>query len=150
MPREDLGTDESFQVLANEHLVRIAFMDGPCSYLIPLGYAWRKGALFGVAERGRKTRLAEANPLVAFQVDTSIKTGLWEWESVTGTGRFKLAEGKEKSLALESLQQVIAEAPDWWRREQMPRMSSGALIVWKLTPENLTGCRYRPPRDVQR
>ena len=148
MPRQALDNDENIRVLAKERLVRVAFQDGRSAYVIPLGYVWLDGALFGVAEAGRKTELAEANPVVAFQVDTSIKTGLWEWESVTGRGRFEIAGTEERAQAIAALQPVIAEAPDWWRREQVPRMAAGKLIVWKLTPTSTSGCRYAPPSEV--
>jgi nitroimidazol reductase NimA-like FMN-containing flavoprotein (pyridoxamine 5'-phosphate oxidase superfamily) len=147
VPRQALDNDEKIEVLAKERLVRIAFQEGRSSYVIPLGYVWLNGALFGVAEAGRKTELAEVNPMVAFQVDTSIETGLWEWESVTGTGRFEIAGTEEKARAMAALQSVIAEAPDWWRREQAPRMAAGKLLVWKLTPTSTSGCRYAPPRE---
>jgi nitroimidazol reductase NimA-like FMN-containing flavoprotein (pyridoxamine 5'-phosphate oxidase superfamily) len=147
MPRQTLDNAENVKVLANERLVRVAFQDGRSSYVVPLGYVWLNGALFGVAEAGRKTELAEVNPIVGFQVDTSIRTGLWEWESVTGTGRFEIAETEEKARAMAALQPVIAEAPDWWRREQAPRMAAGKLLVWKLTPASTSGCRYAPPRE---
>jgi len=145
MPRLELNRDENIRLLARERLVRIAFRDGSSSYVIPLGYVWLNGALYGVTEAGRKMELAEANPNVGFQVDTAIHTGLWEWESVTGTGQFGIAGAQEKTQALAALQPVIGEAPDWWRREQAPRMAAGKLLVWKLSPTGTTGCRYLPP-----
>jgi len=144
MPRYDLSADETIRVLAGEKLVRVAFHDGEAPYLIPLGYVWLDSALFGVADPGRKTRLAEGHPGVAFQVDTSAETGVFEWESVTGEGTFEIvAEGDaEKRQVLTALQSVIAEAPDWWQREQASKM--GSLLVWKLTPTRISGCRYAP------
>jgi nitroimidazol reductase NimA-like FMN-containing flavoprotein (pyridoxamine 5'-phosphate oxidase superfamily) len=126
----------------------VAFRDHASLYLIPLGYVWLRSALFGVADVGRKTEIAERNPRVAFQVDTSMQTGLWEWRSVTGEGTFELVDGAQKGETLSALQPVIAAAPDWWRREQGPRMAAGALVVWRLNPTQFAGCRYAPGDDV--
>jgi nitroimidazol reductase NimA-like FMN-containing flavoprotein (pyridoxamine 5'-phosphate oxidase superfamily) len=148
LPRRDLSAEESAKVLAEQNLVRVAFHDGRTSYLIPLGYVYVEAALYGVADAGRKTRIAERNAAVSFQVDTSDDTGLWEWRSVTGEGTFEIvATDVEKQRALGALQPVIAQAPDWWRREQGPRMASGALLVWKITPTVVTGCEYVPPEE---
>lgn len=149
MPRQKLTDDESARLLARERLVRVAFQDKAAPYLIPLGYVWLHSALHGVTERGRKTRVAEVNPSVAFQVDTSIHTGLWKWDSVTGEGRFELVTSDgEKQQALSALQPVIGQAPDWWRREQAARIASGALLVWKIVPTRISGCRYAPSWSV--
>jgi len=148
MPRYDLSAEEAIEVLAGGTLVRVAFHDGEAPYLIPLGYVWLDSALFGVAELGRKTRMAESNPTVAFQVDTSAETGVFEWESATGEGTFRVVEGDvEKQQVLAALQPVIAQAPDWWQREQAPRMAAGSLLVWRITPTRISGCRYAPPAD---
>jgi nitroimidazol reductase NimA-like FMN-containing flavoprotein (pyridoxamine 5'-phosphate oxidase superfamily) len=135
-------------VLAGQNHVRVAFHDGRAPYLIPLGYVYFQSALYGVTEAGRKTQMAEQNATVAFQVDTSHNTGLWEWSSVTGEGTFAIVgTDEEKERALDALQPVIGQAPDWWRREQGPRMASGALLVWKITPTVMTVCEYVRPED---
>jgi nitroimidazol reductase NimA-like FMN-containing flavoprotein (pyridoxamine 5'-phosphate oxidase superfamily) len=151
MPAEDLKAEEALEVLTNENLVRVAFRDGDSVYLIPLGYAWSGSVLYGVMEPGRKTQIAAENPKVAFQVDTSGKTGLFEWASVTGTGRFEVvSSGDERQEALAALQPAIAEAPAWWQNEQAPSMASGALQVWKIVPERFDGRRYVPPDNTDR
>jgi nitroimidazol reductase NimA-like FMN-containing flavoprotein (pyridoxamine 5'-phosphate oxidase superfamily) len=103
--------------------------------------------MYGVAEAGRKTEVAERNSAVSFQVDTSDETGLWEWRSVTGRGTFEIVTNpEEKKQALGALQPVIAQAPDWWHREQGPKMAAGVLLVWKITPTEKSGCEYVPPK----
>jgi len=121
MPRASLTLDDCSRVLASEQLVRVAFRDQDVLYLIPLGYV-----------------------AVAFQVDTAMTTGLWQWESVTGEGIFELVDGSEKHEAVAALQPILATAPDWWRREQGPRMAAGVLVVWRIRPTRYTGCRYAP------
>jgi nitroimidazol reductase NimA-like FMN-containing flavoprotein (pyridoxamine 5'-phosphate oxidase superfamily) len=130
-------------VVAAGDVVRVAFLDGRTPYLIPFGYVWMDSAMYGVTDPGKKTELAAANPEVAFQIDTSSVTGLFEWESVTGVGRFEIVEDPaERGEVLASLEDFVATAPDWWRDEQVDRMKSGHLLAWRLTPSTLTGARY--------
>jgi nitroimidazol reductase NimA-like FMN-containing flavoprotein (pyridoxamine 5'-phosphate oxidase superfamily) len=117
--------------------------------LIPLGYVWLQSALYGVTTEGRKTRLAKINPNVAFQVDTSHETGLWEWQGVTGEGTFGIVGGEEeRQQVFVALEPLIAEAPAWWRRELGPRLASGAFLVWRLNPTRVSGRRYAQSEHV--
>lgn len=145
MPASDLSDAEVADVLEREGVVRVAFRDGESVYLIPLGYVWLYSGLHGVTELGRKTRLAEVDPRVAFQVDTSSDTGVFEWRSVTGEGRFELVRDESvKREVLMALQPIISAAPEWWQRDQRPKIASGTLQVWRITPNHLHGRRYGP------
>jgi len=151
MPAYELNSQATIEVMESEHLVRVAFADGESVYLIPLGYAWAGSVLYGVMEPGKKTRISARNPKVAFQVDTSCTTGLFEWASVTGTGHFQVVSSQEeRQKAMAILQPVIAKAPPWWQQEQAPRVISGTLQVWKIVPESLDGRRYAPADDADR
>lgn len=149
MPASDLSDAEVADVLEGEGVVRVAFRDGESVYLIPLGYVWLSSALHGVTELGRKTRIAEADPRVSFQLDTSSDTGLFEWRSVTGEGRFELVvdEGVKREVLL-ALQPIIGAAPEWWQRDQGPKIAAGTLQVWRITPTHLQGRSYGPGSDT--
>ena len=141
-----MSDDEARQLLESCDLLRVAFHDGTEPYLIPLGCVWHDDALYGVTDSGRKTQIASEHSLVAFQVDTSRQTGIFEWESVTGQGRFEIvADPTEIGQAMAKLQPFVAGAPDWWREEQAPRMATGELLVWRIRPTTATGVRYVRP-----
>jgi len=144
MPRTPLSDAECRRVLAGERVVRVTFHDHGSLYLIPLGYVWLDSALYGVTDNGRKTETAARQPLVAFQVDTSAHSGIWEWESVTGEGRFELVEGSDRQKVFMALQPIIEEAPDWWRQEQAPKLAAGTLVTWRIQPVHMAGRRYGP------
>lgn len=149
MSRCEMESSEIEAVLASEEVVRVAFHDGEGIYLIPLGYVWRGSALYGATEPGHKTRLAAASSRVAFQVDTAVRMGLFEWESVTGSGRFELVgDDDEKRMALDALLALADDAPAWWRKAQSLRMASGHLLVWRIRPDSMTGTRYDPPLEA--
>jgi len=149
MPRMEMTSSEIEVVLSGGAVVRVGFHDGEEIYLIPLAYVWLASALYGVTEPGRKTRLAAVSSRVAFQLDTAVQTGLFEWESVTGTGRFELVgDENEKRAAFDRLLALAADAPAWWHAEQGLRMSSGHLLVWRILPERVTGVRYARLAEV--
>lgn len=146
MPRVPMSEDEVARLLETCDLLRVAFHDGASNYLIPLGCVWSGGALYGVADPGRKTEIAADHPHVAFQTDTSRQTGLFEWESITGQGEFQIVEDPaEVGIAMAKLQPFVATAPDWWKAEQAPKMSAGQLLVWRIRPTSVTGVRYSQP-----
>lgn len=145
MPRDEMIPAEMEALLSHRDVVRVAFRDDDEIYLIPLGYIWRRSALYGVTEPGRKTRLASASPRVAFQVDTAAQTGLFEWQSVTGSGCFEIIDdAAEKRAVLGGLLSLAAGAPARWRKEQVTRLASGELVVWCIRPDRMTGVRYAP------
>jgi nitroimidazol reductase NimA-like FMN-containing flavoprotein (pyridoxamine 5'-phosphate oxidase superfamily) len=146
MPRLPMTPEEVARLLSVCDLVNVAFDAGEATYLIPLGCVWLDGALYGVTEAGRKTEIAAARPRVAFQADTSRTTGMWEWESVTGQGRFQVVEDAEElKRAMAKLGAAIAEAPEWWKAERAPEMAAGRLLVWRIEPASTTGVRYARP-----
>jgi nitroimidazol reductase NimA-like FMN-containing flavoprotein (pyridoxamine 5'-phosphate oxidase superfamily) len=146
MPRVPIPISAAERVLETGELVRVCFRDNDSVHLIPLGYVWLDGALYGVTEAGRKTELASANPRVTFQVDTSRETGLFEWESVMGHGDFELVTSpQERAAAIVQLEAFVARAPGWWKAEQGPKLASGQLLVWRVRPAVLTGVRFGPP-----
>jgi len=144
MSRTPLTDDECRQVLAGERVVRVTFQDEGSLYLIPLGYVWLESALHGVTDKGRKTEIAARQPHVAFQVDTSTRSGIWEWESVTGEGRFELVDDSDRQKVFAALWPIIEEAPDWWRQEQAPKLAAGTLVAWRIQPTHMAGRRYGP------
>lgn len=148
MAAYDLDLRATGEVLRRESVVRVAFRDGDAPYLIPLGYVWLRDAMHGVSGPGLKIRLAETDPRVAFQVDTSATTGWFAWESVTGDGRFEIVHDEDvRRETLAAWKPVVAGAPAWWREEIGPAVDAGKLLVWRLTPGRVTGRRFGPPED---
>lgn len=143
MPQHMLTNKEISGVLAEEMLVRVAFSDQGVPYVIPFGYVYVESVLYGITAPGRKTRVAENNPEVGFQVDSSGRTGPWEWRSVTGQGRFEIVQNEnEQQKALTALEPLLAAAPRWWQDEIRPLVVAGIVKVWKITPHAIDGVEY--------
>ncbi len=140
MPARELDHREALALLERERVARVAFQDEFNAYLIPLRYAFYDGLLWGVAHQGRKLDLAAQVPQVAFQVDTAAGSGTFAWNSVMGTGSFKLvSEPAEIRIAGEALSQRFSDAPDWWREDQTAFAGAGELVFWCIEPDTLSG-----------
>jgi len=146
MPQHPLTEHETSEVLEGEMIVRVAFSDRDCPYVIPFGYTYLRSNLYGVTAPGRKTRVVEQNPHVGFQVDSSSRSGPWEWRSVTGEGRFEMVEADgERAEALGALEPLLSSAPSWWQDEIRPLLAEGIVRVWRITPTSVAGVEYAKP-----
>jgi nitroimidazol reductase NimA-like FMN-containing flavoprotein (pyridoxamine 5'-phosphate oxidase superfamily) len=147
--REDLqalGRAEIERVLTEQRTVYVGFAAGEERYLIPIGYVWLDGCLCGFTSRGRKTRLAQADPRVSFQVDTSATTGHFSWSSVTGAGTFEVIEERadiEKLFPL--MASRVADAPDWLNDYVTKLFAAGQMVAWRIRPSSITGVKVVPP-----
>jgi len=149
MPSRLLTEQEISDILGSEGVVRVAFYDEEHPYVIPFGYVYLKSRLHGITAPGRKSQIAERNPRVGFQVDTSARSGPWEWKSGTGEGRFEFVESEEERReALSALEPMLAEAPAWWQGEIRPLVQRGIVRVWKITPTRVGGVQYARPEGA--
>lgn len=149
MAVRSLTAEEIDSVLAQERLVRVAFSDGEELYVVTLGYVWHNRTLYGVSAEGRKSKLAAVRPKVAFQLDSTIRTGPFGWFSVAGEGTFEwVSDLSQARLVAASLQPQFADAPLWWQEEQSQRFAAGLLRYWRIIPSSLSGRHDEPPSDA--
>ncbi|MEO6398279.1 MAG: pyridoxamine 5'-phosphate oxidase family protein [Tepidiformaceae bacterium] len=140
MALRDLTGEEITAALESERLVRVAFSAGTELFLVPMFYAWFEGALCGLTTPGRKTRLAESNPAVAFQVDSTVTTGIWEWTSVTGEGPWEVvASPREFGPFAAKLGERLADQPGWTRETLQARFRDLGMVAWRIRPTTLGG-----------
>lgn len=144
----ELAESEIKDILASEKVVRVAFSEASSTYLIPLGFVWLHSALHGITEFGKKTQCAKENSHVAFQVDTSAETGIFQWRSVSGEGEFEIvADDELRGEVFKAFGPMMAQAPNWWILEQGPKVSSGSLQVWRIRPTRISGRGFGPASD---
>ncbi len=142
---QDLSLDEIDHVLEKERIIRVAFSAGGEQFLVPMFYIWHEGALCGLTTPGRKTRLAEQNPEVAFQVDSSYVTGPWEWASVSGQGTFsRVADPAEFGPFASRLQHRLSDSPEWAQVMLQRRFETLGMYPWRITPRELSGRAHGP------
>jgi nitroimidazol reductase NimA-like FMN-containing flavoprotein (pyridoxamine 5'-phosphate oxidase superfamily) len=141
----DLDPAEIELVLEKERIIRIAFHAGDEHFVVPVFYTWFENTLCGLTTPGRKTRLAEANPRVAFQVDSTFVTGPWEWASVSGQGTFeRVSEIKEYGPFAAQLGDKLADSPPWAQELLQARFAKLGLYAWRITPKELSGRAHGP------
>lgn len=143
MPQRKLTEEECADLLKKEMLIRIAFNDQDFPYVLPFGYVYLDAEIYGITSPGRKTRIAETNPRVGFQIDSSQTTGPWEWRSITGEGQFEMVAREEiQRKAIDALEPLLSQAPDWWQNEIRPAVAAGIVKVWRIQPSRLNGIEY--------
>lgn len=136
----DFDRGEIDRVLRAERVIRIAFAADGQTYLVPVFYVLHEGALCGLTTPGRKTRMAEVNARVAFQVDSSATSGPWEWASVTGEGDWEVVGGPaEFGPFAMALREKLADAPEWASKALNERFAKLGMVAWRIRPNVLSG-----------
>lgn len=145
MPLIEMSGAEMEAFLARRRVMRVCFEAAGERHLVPLACVWRDGALWGAMTVGRKTRLADADPRVAFQVDDTLDAGLWEWTSVSGEGVVEWVEDPEEARGIAELQaERWGDMPLWLREEVEAEAEAGRTRWFRLRPGRMTGVRSRP------
>ncbi len=142
---QDLTPDEIELVLQKERVIRIAFSADGEQFLVPVFYTWYQGALCGLTTPGRKTRMAETNPNVAFQIDSTFVTGPWEWASVSGQGLFSpVPDPREFGPFAAQLRESLSDSPDWAAKLLQERFAKFGMYAWRITPAEMSGRAHGP------
>lgn len=140
MPWRALTDAEIETLLRSERLVRVAFAAGDERYVVPLGYVWVAGALWGTTRRGRKTELATIDPRVAFTIDDSATSTPFEWRSCVGEGSFDVAALDEfVEVAAAGMAKAFPDNPEWNRSEWTAGLADGSSVCWRIRPHMLSG-----------
>ena len=143
-----LSPAEVEQFLRRERILRLAMDADGERYLLPLGYVWHDGAIYCATIRGRKTRMLQRNPRVAFQVDDSATRDAFDWTSVTGEGTVELVSDATEIATVSPLFfSRFADMPDWAARQYEARIRAGALIWLRIRPGKMSG-REGAPRQA--
>lgn len=142
---QDLTPQEIELVLGKERIIRVAFSAEGEQFLVPMFYTWYENALCGLTTPGRKTRLAAANPEVAFQVDSTLVTGPWEWASVSGTGTFEhVPAPAEFSPFAARLNDALSDAPEWAKEMLQARFDALGMYPWRIRLREVSGRAHGP------
>jgi nitroimidazol reductase NimA-like FMN-containing flavoprotein (pyridoxamine 5'-phosphate oxidase superfamily) len=145
MAFKELTTTEVDELLTGERAMRIGFDANNERYLVPLGFIWHEGALYAMTTRGRKTRMAAANPKVSFQIDTSARTGLFSWHSLSGEGTFEVVtDSKELEAISPLLVSRFPDMPSWMQAEYAEKQEQGKVVFVRIRPTRMTGRKSEP------
>jgi nitroimidazol reductase NimA-like FMN-containing flavoprotein (pyridoxamine 5'-phosphate oxidase superfamily) len=132
--------------LPTQRILRLAMDANGERYLVPLGYVWLDGALWCVTLRGRKTRLLEMNPRVAFQIDDSATRDDFDWTSVSGEGEVEfVTDAASISRASQAWFERFSDMPGWAAKQYEARQRGGELVWLRIRPARLSGREGAPP-----
>ena len=135
-----LSQDELEKLLLAERIVRVGFSADPTPYVIPLGYVWVNGAMWGTTRRGRKTELSDRNPRVGFTVDDSLTSKPHYWRSCVGQGEFEIVPLDEfLTTAAKRLRAAFPDNPESHLREWTDGLANGTSVCWRIRPSEVAG-----------
>ena len=93
-------------VLQTEVVGRIGCHADGRTYVVPVTYAYRDGAVYGHTGKGLKVEMMRQNPHVCFEVDHMVD--MTNWQSVIAWGDFEELHGQEAERAMVYLMERMA------------------------------------------
>lgn len=137
---KQLSQTEIDELLSVERIMRVGFDANGERYLVPLGFVSHRGALYAMTTQGRKTQMAAANPGVSFQIDTSVRTGPFNWHSISGEGAFEIVtDAKEIEAVSPLLVSRFPDMPDWMQAEYAEKQEQGSVVFVRIRPSKMIG-----------
>lgn len=125
--------------MRGERIIRVAFSADGERYVVPLGYVWFDGSLWGTTRHGRKTAIAARDERVAFTIDNSASARPFYWSSAVGEGRFQTVSPGTAAATLPIFAERFADNPDWNVRDFADGLADGSSTFWRIEPTVLTG-----------
>ena len=146
MPSRPLTDTEIEQLLMQERVIRLGFTAPNETYVVPVFYVIHEGAFCGLTTPGRKSRMGEANPRVAFQIDSSLTGGVFEWSSIAGEGTFEAVQDPaEFGPFAQKFDARLGDAPAWMQAELEKRFATVGMVAWRVRPTAMTGRTHHAP-----
>lgn len=105
---EELSRESCEQLLGRMHVGRLAFALHDAVDVVPLGYHFEKGWIYGRTSPGGKLATLDRNRRVAFEVDEF--SGPFEWRSVVLQGSFYLLDPDSDNETKVKLARIFPEA----------------------------------------
>jgi nitroimidazol reductase NimA-like FMN-containing flavoprotein (pyridoxamine 5'-phosphate oxidase superfamily) len=98
---EILSDAEIEELLAAQYVGRLGCHADGRTYVVPIAYAYRDGAVYAHTTEGLKLRMMRQNPNVCFEVDAV--DNVFNWRSVVAWGAFEELRGQDADHALRTL-----------------------------------------------
>jgi len=135
MPRE-LSRGEIEEFLRGQRIARLGCHADGVTYVVPLIYAYEKGAIVAVTTEGRKTAMLRENPRVCAEVDEYDADGRGSWRSVIAHGTYEELAGEEIEPALALMRERFARTAG---RTAAPRPLGPDVVVLRISLDEVTG-----------
>ncbi len=123
----ELSREQSEQILARNHIGRIAYSFHDRIDIEPIHYVYHEGWIYGRTSKGTKLATIAHHRWVAFEVDES--TAIFDWESVVVHGALYFVEAHQPN-------------------DHNPAFALGVELLTKLIPETFAADDPVPFRTV--
>jgi len=133
-----LSDAEAREVLADLHLGRLAYVEGPRIEIRPVGYAFDGEWLFGRMGPGSKVEALLHHRWVTFQVDDV--ESLWSWRSILVHGAVHFLEtgggAEAERVRARALEALAATVPSLGSPDDPGRFRD---LIFGIIPQELSG-----------
>ncbi|MDA1209380.1 MAG: pyridoxamine 5'-phosphate oxidase family protein [bacterium] len=141
----DLSPEEALGLLASHAYAHLGCSNDGKPYVVPTSYCLIENAICGYTYEGFKVDTLRKNPNICIQVEELEDAS--HWKSVIAYGTYKELEGDEQIETIKFLIRIFEN-----RNEYIPFKEDGTskqkrdegneLVVWKMTPEEITGKKH--------
>ena len=139
MARE-MTREETGRFLTGQVVGRIGCHAVDRTYVVPIAYAYRDGALWGFSHEGMKIDMMRSDPRVCVEIDRVEHLG--SWASVILWGRYEELSGEEASrgasIIAQRLGETISDGESRRRLEEALRQEPRP-IVYRIVIEQTSG-----------
>lgn len=98
----ELNDLEIRELLSRQVIGRVGFHHRGVSYIVPINYVYKNGAVYGHSGMGHKIKTMRKHPEVCFEVEEI--ESLFRWKSVVVWGKYEEITGEEeKNQAMQAL-----------------------------------------------
>jgi nitroimidazol reductase NimA-like FMN-containing flavoprotein (pyridoxamine 5'-phosphate oxidase superfamily) len=135
-----MSRTEVDEFVRGEVVARIGCHARGLTYVVPVAYAWRDGALYGFSHEGMKLELMRENPRVCVEIDRVEHLG--SWTSVIAWGTFEELRGaaadEGAAIAASRLGSLIADQESRRRLEDALRKEP-VPVIYRIRIDEMTG-----------
>jgi len=135
IPRE-LSHREIDEFLRGQRIARLGCHRDGTTYVVPLIYAYKDGAVVAVTTEGRKTAMLRDNPRVCVEVDEYDTDGKGSWRSVIAHGTYEELDGDAIEPALSLMRERFARTAG---RAAEPRPLGPNVVVLRIKLDEISG-----------
>ena len=141
----ELTRQASLDLLARNHLGRLACARGNQPYVFPMFFACHDNSLYCASKIGQKIEWMRENPLVAVEVDEI--DSAQQWASVMVQGRYEeLADAPETGDRRQLAWSLLQKRKLWWEPGYVKTILGGTKrpmtpVYFRVRIEQVTGHR---------
>lgn len=144
-----LNEQECVDILARNHLARLACARDEQPYIVPIHYSYdaERDCIFGFSTIGQKVEWMRENPKVCVEVEEI--AGKYRWATVIVTGLYdEIHQSPAESATRQRAEDLFRARREWWlpAAARLPGQERHEVVVYRIRITTMTGRRTERAR----